>query len=92
MVRLTVVNITGILSLYNIKAPLKRWSTSSEKGGQHHRNRWSRWIGIYTNDVASIHTTSKIDLTISEYQNFHSELFLKAMEKKGLNPIEYKLS
>jgi len=47
MVRLTVVNITGILSLYNIKAPLKRWSTSSEKGGQHHRNRWSRWIGIY---------------------------------------------
>jgi len=48
--------------------------------------------GINPNDVTSLHTSSKIDLTISEYQNFHSELFLKALEKKGLNPAEYKLS
>ncbi|ASV31487.1 zinc ribbon domain-containing protein [Maribacter cobaltidurans] len=42
--------------------------------------------------VASIHTSSKIDLTINEYEKFHTELFKKSLEKHGLNPTEYKLS
>jgi len=48
MVRMTVVNITGILIPDSCLYPKKGWSTSSEKSGQHHKNRWSRWIGIYT--------------------------------------------
>src|SRR5690606_20440117 len=47
MVRMTVVNITGILIPDSCLYPKKGWSTSSEKSGQHHKNRWSRWIGIY---------------------------------------------
>jgi len=45
-----VVNITGILIPDSCLYPKKGWSTSSEKSGQHHKNRWSRWIGIYNKD------------------------------------------
>ncbi|MCH7415866.1 hypothetical protein MM213_20365 [Belliella sp. R4-6] len=64
MVRLTVVNITGILTLDYINLHLTGWSTSSEKSGQHHRNRWSRWFGIYSQDL-QILELEKNQLTIS---------------------------
>ncbi len=43
-------------------------------------------------EVASVYTGSKIDLTINEYKSFHLDLYEKAMNKKGLNPNLYKLS
>src|SRR5690554_3381187 len=47
MVRMTVVNITGILIPDSCLYTKKGWSTSSEKSDQHRKNRRSRWIGRY---------------------------------------------
>ena len=42
-------------------------------------------------DVASVHTGSKIDLTIVEYSKYHFDLYEKAMLKQNLNPNNYTL-
>lgn len=43
-------------------------------------------------DVASIHTGSKIDLEMVDYYKHHFDLFEKAMMKQDLNPSNYTLT
>ena len=43
-------------------------------------------------DVASVHTGSKIDLEMVDYYKHHFDLFEKAMMKQDLNPSNYTLT
>src|SRR5690606_10362279 len=43
-------------------------------------------------DAATVHTSSKTDLTISSYKTLHFDLFEKAMKKQGQNPKNYTLT
>jgi hypothetical protein len=42
-------------------------------------------------DVASVHTGSKIDLEMVDYNKYHFDLYEKAMLKQDLNPSNYTL-
>lgn len=72
MAGLSVVRITGIISPDITFYPQMGWSISPEKSGQHHRNRWSRWIGIYTES--------------GKVKRFYS-LQIKDFSSKSLRPI-----
>jgi hypothetical protein len=43
-------------------------------------------------DIASVQTGSKSDLSIDSYKRLHFDLFEKAIRKQGLNPDDYTLT